>query len=181
MPRLTALLPPQAELRNIRRDAAMCMVTRYRKTPNQVRQLRALGIAPEDILLSVNRSALLKPLFIVVRDHQRKMLLLIIRGTTSLRDIFTSLSGTTKPHHLFGRDGVVLGYSHFGMLAAARWILGQARATLEAFLADNRDWRLHLVGHSLGGGTAALLCMMCAPAACVQAFAWCRLNVQGCC
>ena len=142
---------------------AMCMVTRYRKVPTQVKQLVAQGIDPSDILLNMDRSALLKPLFIVVKDTSRKALLLIVRGTTSLRDIFTSLSGTTKPHHVVGRDGVVLGYSHFGMLAAARWIHRQAKPTLEKFLEANPDWRLHLVGHSLGAGTAALLCMMCAP------------------
>ena len=37
-----------------------------------------------------------------------------------LQDIFTSLTGASKPHHVVDDKGVVLGYSHFGMLAAAR-------------------------------------------------------------
>lgn len=34
-------------------------------------------------------------------------------------------------------NGVVLGYSHFGMLAAARWIKQQTLGAMEAALADN--------------------------------------------
>lgn len=39
-------------------------------------------------------------------------------------------------------NGVVLGYSHFGMLAAARWIKSQVKPQLEAALAANpgRAW-----------------------------------------
>ena len=37
-----------------------------------------------------------------------------------VQDIFTSLTGASKPHHVVDEQGVVLGYSHFGMLAAAR-------------------------------------------------------------
>lgn len=152
----------QEELRDLRRDMAVCMATRYRKVPNQVSTLQGLGIDADGILLNVTRSELLKPLFLVVKDPSRQYLVVIVRGTTSLRDIFTSLSGTTKPHHMMGCDGVVLGYAHFGMLAAARWIYKQARPVLDAFLREHPAWRLRLVGHSLGGGTAALLCMMCA-------------------
>ena len=141
----------------------VCSVTRFRKRANQEKHLLAVGLSPSDVLLRVDRSALLKPLFIVVKDPCRETLVLIIRGTTSLRDIFTSLSATTKPHHVVNADGVVLGHSHFGMLAAARWILSEAKPTLEAFLEEHAHWRLRIVGHSLGGGTAALLCMMCAP------------------
>ena len=153
----------QGELRDLRRDMAVCMATRYRKVPSQVGMLRGLGIDADGILLNVARSELLKPLFLVVKDPSRHYLVVIVRGTTSLRDIFTSLSGTTKPHHMSAADGVVLGYAHFGMLAAARWIYKQARPVLDAFLTAHPTWRLRLVGHSLGGGTAALLCMMCAP------------------
>eukprot|EP00951_Prasinocladus_malaysianus_P047205 scaffold649370_cov50-Prasinocladus_malaysianus.AAC.1 len=39
------------------------------------------------------------------------------------QDMFTCLTSAVKPHHMTGSSGVVLGYSHFGMLAAARWIL----------------------------------------------------------
>lgn len=53
------------------------------------------------------------------------------------------------------------------MLAGARWILRQASTVLNDFLRPRPSWRLQIVGHSLGGGTAALLCMMYASCASV--------------
>lgn len=46
-------------------------------------------------------------------------------------------AGASKPHHLVDANGVVLGFSHFGMLAAARWIKGQTRTRLEQALAES--------------------------------------------
>lgn len=41
------------------------------------------------------------------------------------QDMFTSMTSASKPHHVVDADGVTLGYTHFGMLAAARWIRAQ--------------------------------------------------------
>lgn len=79
------------------------------------------------------------------------------------QDMFTSLTGASKPHHIVDGAGVVLGYSHFGMLAAARWLLQQTAGELSQALADSPGYALRIVGHSLGGGTAAMLTMMCGP------------------
>jgi hypothetical protein len=46
------------------------------------------------------------------------------------------------------------------MLAAARWIRSQTQASLADALAQNPGYSLKIVGHSLGGGTAAMLTMM---------------------
>ncbi len=35
------------------------------------------------------------------------------------------MTSASKPHHVVDADGVTLGYTHFGMLAAARWIRAQ--------------------------------------------------------
>ena len=77
-----------------------------------------------------------------------------------LQDIFTSLTGASKPHHMVDGAGVVLGYSHFGMLAAARWVLSQTHLQLRKALQENPGYHLKVIGHSLGGGTAALFTMM---------------------
>ena len=75
--------------------------------------------------------------------------------------MFTSLTGTSKPHHMADPEtGVVLGYSHFGMLAAARWLLQQLSGTMREALADHPGYKLKVIGHSLGGGTAAMRTMM---------------------
>jgi cytochrome bd-type quinol oxidase subunit 1 len=42
-----------------------------------------------------------------------------------VQDMFTSMTSASKPHHVVDADGVTLGYTHFGMLAAARWIRAQ--------------------------------------------------------
>ncbi|KIZ04540.1 hypothetical protein MNEG_3418 [Monoraphidium neglectum] len=46
------------------------------------------------------------------------------------------------------------------MLAAARWVLAQTKYRLISALAQHPDYQLLVVGHSMGGGTAALLTMM---------------------
>ena len=74
--------------------------------------------------------------------------------------MFTSLTGASKPHHIVNNAGVVLGYSHFGMLAGARWLLHEAREPLRQVLQSNPGLKVRIVGHSLGGGTAAMLTMM---------------------
>jgi hypothetical protein len=44
-------------------------------------------------------------------------------------------------------DGsVVLGYSHLGMLAAARWLMARTNATLIQALQDNPGYDLRIVG-----------------------------------
>lgn len=74
-----------------------------------------------------------------------------------MQDLFTSLTSASKPHHMLSESGVILGYSHFGMLAAARWVLQQTKDRLEQALTDHPGYPLQVIGHSLGAGTAALL------------------------
>ena len=58
---------------------------------------------------------------------------------------------------MLSESGLVLGYSHFGMLAAARWVMQQTQGTLQQALEGCPGYHLQIVGHSLGAGTAALL------------------------
>lgn len=84
------------------------------------------------------------------------------RVNIAVQDMFTSLTGASKPHHIVDGAGVVLGYAHFGMLAGARWLMQETAQPLREALADNPGYSCKIVGHSLGGGTAAMLTMMCA-------------------
>jgi len=102
----------------------------------------------------------LKPSFIMVRDPSLNAIVLAVRGTHSFKDAFTSLTGASKPHHVVDTNGVILGYSHFGMLASARWLKGEVGGALAQALAANPGYQLYIIGHSLGGGTAAMLTMM---------------------
>ena len=80
-----------------------------------------------------------------------------------VQDMFTSLTSASKPHHMMSGTGVILGYSHFGMLAAARWVMQQTQERLREAMEGSPGYRLQIVGHSLGAGTAALLTTRQAP------------------
>ncbi|KAK1360309.1 Sn1-specific diacylglycerol lipase alpha [Heracleum sosnowskyi] len=132
------------------------------------------------------KAGILKPAFTILVDHKTKSFLLLIRGTHSIKDTLTAATGAVVPfHHSVVHEGgvsnLVLGYAHGGMVAAARWIAKLAIPSLTKGLDKYPDYKLKIVGHSLGGGTAALLtfvmrerkewstacCVAFAPAACM--------------
>ncbi|XP_021716549.1 uncharacterized protein LOC110684404 [Chenopodium quinoa] len=148
--------------------------------------LEETGYTLEDVLLQEPKAGILKPAFTVLIDHKDKCLLLLIRGTHSIKDTLTAVTGAVVPfHHTVVQEGgvsdLVLGYAHCGMVAAARWIAKIATPCIIKALDEHPDYKLKIVGHSLGGGTAALLtfilreqkelastsCVTFAPAACM--------------
>lgn len=90
---------------------------------------------------------LLKPAFTIIRDTQSKCLLLLIRGTHSIKDTLTAATGAVVPfHHSVLNDGgisnLVLGYAHCGMVAAARWIAKLCTPTLLKALGECPDFNV---------------------------------------
>ncbi|XP_044484530.1 uncharacterized protein LOC123210319 [Mangifera indica] len=148
--------------------------------------LEETGYTEENILLQEPKAGILKPAFTILVDHKTKCFLLLIRGTHSIKDTLTAATGAVVPfHHTVVHEGgvsnLVLGYAHCGMVAAARWIAKLSTPPLLKALDEYPDYKLKIVGHSLGGGTAALLtyvmrerkelstttCVTFAPAACM--------------
>ncbi|KAJ4754265.1 hypothetical protein LUZ62_088670 [Rhynchospora pubera] len=148
--------------------------------------LEATGYSNDDVILQEPKAGILKPAFTIITDKSTKCILLLIRGTHSIRDTLTAATGAVVPfHHTVlcerGVREVVLGYAHCGMVAAARWIAKLATPCLTKALQENPNYNVKIVGHSLGGGTAALLtyilreqqdfstatCVAFAPAACM--------------
>ncbi|WOL13818.1 hypothetical protein Cni_G22598 [Canna indica] len=148
--------------------------------------LEATGYSQQDVLLQKPKAGILKPAFTILTDKSTKNIILLIRGTHSIRDTLTAVTGAIVPfHHTLINEGgisdLVLGYAHCGMVAAARWIAKLATPCLLEALQQFPDYNLKIVGHSLGGGTAALLtyilreqqefasatCVTFAPAACM--------------
>ncbi|XP_041995516.1 uncharacterized protein LOC121745611 isoform X1 [Salvia splendens] len=148
--------------------------------------LEETGYSQEDVILQEPKAGILKPAFTVLIDHKLKTVLLLIRGTHSIKDTLTAVTGAVVPfHHSVVCEGgvinLVLGYAHGGMVAAARWIAKLSTPCLLTSLAKHPDYKLKIIGHSLGGGTAALLtyilrethelstatCVAFAPAACM--------------
>ncbi|MED6193793.1 hypothetical protein PIB30_022708 [Stylosanthes scabra] len=89
--------------------------------------LEETGYTDEDVLLQEPKAGILKPAFTIIVDHEMRCILLLIRGTHSIKDTLTAVTGSVVPfHHSVVHQGgvsdLVLGYAHGGMLAAARWI-----------------------------------------------------------
>ncbi|MBA0739698.1 hypothetical protein Gogos_012937, partial [Gossypium gossypioides] len=171
------------ELNKLLRLLTLCMF--FSKKPFPV-FLDFAGYSEEDVLLHKPKAGLMKPAFTIIRDKDSKCFLLLIRGTHSIKDTLTAATGAVVPfHHSVLHDGgisnLVLGYAHCGMVAAARWIAKLAAPCLLKALSEYPDYQVKIVGHSLGGGTAALLtyilreqkefasstCFTFAPAACM--------------
>ncbi|XP_031277223.1 uncharacterized protein LOC116135647 [Pistacia vera] len=148
-----------AELNNMLRFLTLCML--FSKKPFPV-FLESASYSQEDVLVHKPKAALLKPAFTIIRDQNSKCFLLLIRGTHSIKDTLTAATGAVVPfHHSVLQDGgisnLVLGYAHCGMVAAARWIAKLSTPCLLKALGEHPDYKVKIVGHSLGGGTAALL------------------------
>ncbi|XVF28272.1 hypothetical protein REPUB_Repub15cG0015500 [Reevesia pubescens] len=171
------------ELNNLLRLLTLCML--FSKKPFPV-FLDSACYSQEDVLLHKPKAGLMKPAFTIIRDKNSKCFLLLIRGTHSIKDTLTAATGAVVPfHHSVLHDGgisnLVLGYAHCGMVAAARWIAKLTGPCLLKALGEYPDYKVKIVGHSLGGGTAALLtyilreqkefasstCFTFAPAACM--------------
>ncbi|XP_047182469.1 uncharacterized protein LOC124848743 [Vigna umbellata] len=98
-------------------------------------------------------SQILKPAFTIIRDKESKCLLVFIRGTRSIKDTLTdALCAPVSFNH-----NTVSGHAHRGMDAAASWIGERCIPVLLKALHQYPHFKIKIVGHSLGGGTAALL------------------------
>ncbi|CAJ1931036.1 unnamed protein product [Sphenostylis stenocarpa] len=129
--------------------------------------LFAAGFVKEDVILRKRRARILKPAFTVIRDKESKCFFVFIRGTQVIEDLLTDAIGAPVSfnHFIYSdgelkRNNKVSGHGHRGMVAAARWIKKHCTPTLLDELRRYPDFQIKIVGHSLGGGTAALLTYM---------------------
>lgn len=148
--------------------------------------LELAGFSQVDALIEEPKAGILKPAHTILRDECTKSFLVLIRGTHSMKDTLTAVTGAVVPfHHSVLDEGgiskLVLGYAHCGMVAAARWIARGITPCLLQAVTQCPEYQIKIVGHSLGGGTAALLtyilrehtefstttCVAFAPASCM--------------
>lgn len=71
----------------------------------------------------------------------------MIRGTHSIKDTLTAVTGNVVPfHHTVVHQGgvsdLVLGYAHCGMVAAARWIAKLATPCLIEAIGRHPDYQV---------------------------------------
>ncbi|KAL6765985.1 Alpha/Beta hydrolase protein [Haematococcus lacustris] len=96
-------------------------------------------------------SSYLRPGYWLGVDHCQRQVVWAVRGTRFLADLITDLT-SAHPY--------MQGHTHWGMQHAARWLLHREQARVQDLLAHLPGYRLHLVGHSLGGGIASLIAHM---------------------
>jgi hypothetical protein len=152
--------------------------------------MRRTGIHQRDILMTSWSSRATRPAFFLVRDTMRNTLVLGIRGTLSPRDVLTDLCAScenfliednpdvlladeepivTGSESVFGSidesrttdwGQVQFSRAHSGMVDAAKCVARMTAKIISEELHSDPSLSLVIVGHSLGGGIAAVLATM---------------------
>ncbi|KAL0088372.1 hypothetical protein F4703DRAFT_1904233 [Phycomyces blakesleeanus] len=109
---------------------------------------------PEECLLAyeLRTGEAFRPSYFVAQDPSTDSLVLCIRGTMSAFDTMTDLVCEYEPW-----KG---GFVHKGMKSAAAWLFRHVAPQLVTYANENSVSALHIVGHSLGAATAAILTIM---------------------
>ncbi|KAK4532670.1 hypothetical protein CCYA_CCYA13G3527 [Cyanidiococcus yangmingshanensis] len=92
-----------------------------------------------------------EPAYYITIDDLSQSIVLAIRGTDTVSDVFTDLSLHPTPF--------LSGMAHAGMTRAALRLYEEVHETLRQALATHPQYDLVFTGHSLGGGVASILAM----------------------
>ncbi|KFV12909.1 Sn1-specific diacylglycerol lipase beta, partial [Pterocles gutturalis] len=98
--------------------------------------------------------------FFVALDHKKEAIVVAVRGTLSFEDILTDLSADCEDLTL--EDVLENGFVHKGITQAASYIYRKLinDGILNQAFTIAPEYKLVIVGHSLGGGTASILAIM---------------------
>jgi len=135
---------------------------------NRVTILEATTFDPDDLIYASFKSGVTKRPYCIVVDREWKALVIVIRGTLSLEDAVVDIQLKPQkldgygPKYQFDWTGE---YCHAGMFASAEWIfedLMEHGLLKKLLVEDNdfRDFKLYIVGHSLGAGVASILSLL---------------------
>ncbi|KAK9512943.1 hypothetical protein O3M35_001247 [Rhynocoris fuscipes] len=120
-------------------------------------------LSEKDILYASFKNHIFELPFVVIADHKTSSIVIAVRGSMSMRDVFTDL--TALPEKLEGEGIPPDTLAHKGMVMCA--------LTLKKNLEDNNilekafstfpEYNLVLTGHSLGAGTSIILGFLLRP------------------
>nr|XP_012219992.1 PREDICTED: sn1-specific diacylglycerol lipase beta-like isoform X2 [Linepithema humile] len=120
-------------------------------------------LSEEDILFASFKNHLCEIPFCVIADHKTGSIVVVIRGSLSLRDLITDFAAASD---LFECSGVPPGSTaHKGMIIGVKVILKRLEnyKVLEKAFATYPNYHLTITGHSLGAGLAILLGLLIRP------------------
>lgn len=181
-PKLAGLLSLRARCSDL--WCSWLELTNGASAESQLALLQRTKLDKEDIIEAAFTSTVFRPSYYIGRlslvacscqplsntavDHSLKCVVLAIRSTKSFSDLLTDYNYNPV------RFGESNGWAHEGMARAARWFDARKCALLhlsDRLLADvcprlivvremYGDYRLRVLGHSLGAGVATLLCLL---------------------
>lgn len=112
------------------------------------------GVSREAIVRHHN-GGVFSPKFVLLLDHTRREVVVVVRGSASIMDFCTDLCLVNEPF--------LHGQGHRGMVHAANWLATNLKADLMELTAAHPDYRVVTTGHSLGASVAALTTMLLQP------------------
>ncbi|KAL4705773.1 hypothetical protein ACJJTC_006554 [Scirpophaga incertulas] len=118
--------------------------------------LRQLSDVPEKDFIHISfKNHIFEVPFYVIAEHDRKRIVVTIRGSHSIEDMFTDL---TSPAVKFEADGLPENsFAHKGMVLSTEKTIEQLMPILDRTFAEYPDYDLIITGHSLGAAVSILL------------------------
>lgn len=135
-----------------KKGAVLLKGAAYGDSENNKSLCEHTGIAPEDIIATKWTSSDYHPAHFIAVDHSTSAVVLSIRGTFHVKDAMADLVANATQF--------MDGHAHSGMLVCARKKLEMIRNALYTALQRYTGYKLIVVGHSLGAGTASLITLL---------------------
>ena len=120
--------------------------------------LSVTGLDESDIIYASFENDLYRAPFVLLLDHSTESVVIAIRGTLSFHDIITDLVATPHEVELPNQPAF---HVHKGMYHTAAWVKQKLDdGILEEAFSKVPNYKLVVVGHSLGSGCACLLAIL---------------------